>query len=59
MESIYKALGTVIGFCMITLLVQSIAGEKAAQNLTLLVLVSILILNANNLVSFAEKLKGD
>ena len=54
MESVYKNLGAVIGFSVIALLVQNFVGEKASQYMILLTLFTMLLINSEKLVSFAE-----
>lgn len=57
MESIYRNLGAVIGFSIVVLLVQNFFGEKAGQYTVLFTLFSMLLLNSEKIVNFAESFK--
>jgi len=57
MKSIYKNLGAVIGFSVVVLLVQNIAGEKAGQYTVLFTLISMLILNSEKVVNKLNSFK--
>lgn len=58
MQEIYKSMGAVVGFSVLTLIIQNFISDKAAQNFVLLVLLSMLIINSGKLVKFAEKVGG-
>ena len=57
MQDIYNNLGVVIGFSILTILVQNFVGEKASQYFVLLTLISMLILNSGNVVDFFKSFK--
>ena len=58
METVYKSMGAIVGFSVIVLVIQNFVGEKAAQYTVLLTLMTMLILNADKVVNFANKVKG-
>lgn len=58
MQEIYKSMGAVVGFSVLTLIIQNFISDKAAQNFVLLVLLSMLIINSGKVVKFAEKVGG-
>lgn len=58
MQTVYDNLGAVIGFSIIALLVQNFIGDKAAQYMILLTLLTMLLVNSDKLVSFAQSFKA-
>jgi len=58
MESLYNNLGAVLGISVITLLVQTFFGDETAQNMLLVILFSMLLVNSNKMVQFAQKVSG-
>lgn len=48
-ETIYKNLGAIIGFLVITFLIQTVFGDKIAQGSCILVLLSMLIYRASDI----------
>ena len=52
MEEIYKNLGAVIGFSILTILLQNFVSDKVSEYFVLLTLLSMLILNSNKLIEF-------
>lgn len=49
MENLYKNMGTILGFLVITFLIGLFGGEKMSSNILILILFSMLILNAEKL----------
>ena len=47
MENVYKNMGTIVGFLIITFLIQSFGGENVSSKMVLFVLFSMIILNAD------------
>lgn len=52
MENVYKGLKTVLLFLIIVLVIQTSFGDKTAQNMSLMILFSMLILNSSTLSSY-------
>ena len=59
MQTLYESMGAIIGFSAVVLVIQNFVGEKAAQYTVLLTLISMLILNSDKILNFANKVKGD
>ena len=59
MQSLYESMGAIVGFSAIVLVIQNFVGEKAAQYTVLLTLISMLILNSDKILNFANKVKGE
>ena len=59
MQTIYESMGAIIGFSAVVLVIQNFIGEKAAQYTVLLTLMSMLILNSDKILNFANKVKGE
>ena len=59
MQSLYESMGAIVGFSAIVLVIQNFVGEKAAQYTVLFTLMSMLILNSDKILNFANKVKGD
>ena len=59
MQSLYESMGAIVGFSAIVLVIQNFVGEKAAQYTVLLTLMSMLILNSDKILNFANKVKGE
>lgn len=49
MEMVYENLGIIIGFSIITLLVQNFIGDKASEALVLMALLSVVLINSNKI----------
>ena len=58
MKTLYESMGAIVGFSVLTLLIQNFVSDKASQYFIALVLVSILIFNSDKIVKFAESIKG-
>ena len=52
MENVYKASKTILLFLVIVLITQTVFGEKTAQNMSLMILFSMLILNSDKTVKY-------
>ena len=52
METIYQNLGIIIGFSVLTILVQNFIGEKASESLVLMALLSVVLVNADRIKEF-------
>ena len=52
MEEIYKNMGFIIGFLSLVLIVQNFFGEKGSENFVLLILISMIIINADKFGSW-------
>ena len=59
MQLLYESMGAIVGFSAIVLVIQNFVGEKAAQYTVLLTLISMLILNSDKILNFANKVKGE
>lgn len=59
MQSLYESMGAIVGFSAIVLVIQNFVGEKAAQYTVLFTLMSMLILNSDKILDFANKVKGE
>ena len=59
MQTLYESMGAIIGFSAIVLVIQNFVGEKAAQYTVLFTLMSMLLLNSDKILNFANKVKGD
>lgn len=49
MEIIYQNLGIIIGFSIITLLIQNFIGDKASESMVLMALLSVVLVNSNKI----------
>ena len=58
MQTLYESMGAIVGFSVLTLLIQNFISDKAAQYFVLLSLLSVLILNSDKFVNFANAVKG-
>lgn len=58
MDKIYEKLGFTIGFLILVLLVQQMISEKASSYFVGATLLSVLVLNTDELVGYIEKIKG-
>ena len=52
-------MGAIIGFSAVVLVIQNFVGEKAAQYTVLFTLMSMLLLNSDKILNFANKVKGE
>lgn len=52
METIYESLGVIVGFSVLILLVQNFISEKASEGLVLIVLLSVVLVNSDNIRAF-------
>lgn len=52
MENVYKALKTILLFLFIILIIQTVFGEKPAQNMTLMILFSMLLFNSDKVSTY-------
>ena len=59
MQTLYESMGAIIGFSAVVLVIQNFIGEKAAQYTVLFTLMSMLLLNSDKILNFANKVKGD
>lgn len=59
MQSLYESMGAIVGFSAVVLVIQNFVGEKAAQYTVLFTLMSMLILNSDKILNFANKVKGE
>lgn len=59
MQTLYESMGAIIGFSAIVLVIQNFVGEKAAQYTVLFTLMSMLLLNSDKILNFANKVKGE
>ena len=59
MQTLYESMGAIIGFSAVVLVIQNFVGEKAAQYTVLFTLMSMLLLNSDKILNFANKVKGD
>lgn len=58
MQELYNSMGAILGFSCIVLIVQNFVSDNAAQKLIMLTLLSMLLLNSDNVVNFAKKVGG-
>lgn len=59
MEKLYKGMKAIILFLIITILIETVAGEKVAEKMTLFVLLGMFIIDGTyteNLAEFLENL---
>ena len=54
MVTLYENMGTIVGFSILVLLLQNFVGDKASETLVLVVLVSVLLFNADRLRNFLQ-----
>ena len=59
MQTLYESMGAIIGFSAVVLVIQNFIGEKAAQYTVLFTLMSMLLLNSDKILNFANKVKGE
>ncbi len=59
MQTLYESMGAIIGFSAVVLVIQNFVGEKAAQYTVLFTLMSMLLLNSDKILNFANKVKGE
>ena len=52
MEIIYENLGVIIGFSVLTLLIQNFIGDKASESMVLMALISVVLVNSNKIRDF-------
>ena len=57
MENFYKSMGVVFGFLVITFLINLFGGEKLSNNILMLILFSMIILNADKFKTTLEGFK--
>ena len=55
MESFYKKMGIIIGFLIMMLCIQTFISDKAGEKMALLILFTMVILNADK---FSNKMKN-
>ena len=54
MENVYKASKTILLFLIIVFIIQSAFGDKLAQNMSLMILFSMLILNSGKIAEYVS-----
>ena len=54
MIQVYKSLKAVLLFLIILLVSQTVGGDKFAQNMTLVILFSMLVLNSDKVATFVS-----
>ena len=54
MENVYKASKAILLFLFIVLICQTLFGEKTAQNMTLMILFSMLVLNSEKVATYLK-----
>ena len=52
MENVYKASKTILLFLFIILIIQTVFGDKTAQSMSLMILFSMLVLNADKVATY-------
>lgn len=52
MEVVYENLGIIIGFSVLTLLIQNFIGDKASESMVLMALLSVVLVNSNKIREF-------
>lgn len=52
MKIIYENLGIIIGFSIIIILIQNFIGEKASEAMVLIALLSVVLVNSDNITKF-------
>ena len=52
MEIVYENLGIIIGFSVLTILVQNFIGDKASEAMVLMALLSVVLVNASKIKEF-------
>ena len=52
MEIIYENLGIIIGFSILTILIQNFIGDKASEMFVLVALLSVVLVNSNKISDF-------
>ena len=52
MENVYKASKTILLFLFIILIIQTAFGDKVTQNMTMMILFTMLILNSDSVVKY-------
>ena len=55
MQVIYENLGIIIGFSVLTLLVQNFISDKASEALVLMALLSVVLINADRIEEILKK----
>ena len=51
MESVYKGIKAILLFLIMIILIQTVIGDKGAENFTLLLLFTMVILNSDDFVN--------
>lgn len=59
MLKVYKSLKAILLFLIILLVSQTAGGDKFAQNMTLVILFSMLVLNADKIATFTTAIAGN
>ena len=61
METVYKHMGAIVGFSVITLLIQNFLSDEFAEKMVLITLLGVVLINSNKIVEFANNftLKGE
>lgn len=54
MRNVYYASKTILLFLFIVLIIQTFFGEKAAQNMTLMILFSMLVINSETVATYLK-----
>ena len=54
MKNVYEASKTILLFLFIILIIQTAFGEKTAQNMTLMILFSMLVLNSEKVATYLK-----
>jgi hypothetical protein len=52
MEIVYENLGIIIGFSVLTLLVQNFISDKASESMVLMALLSVVLVNSDKIREF-------
>lgn len=54
MENMSKKLGFIVGFLVLTMIIDASFGNKATSNFLLLVLASMLIINSSKIIKWVQ-----
>ena len=54
MEIIYENLGVIIGFSVLTLLIQNFISDKASEAMVLMALLSVVLVNSDKITNFLK-----
>lgn len=59
MESVYKGIKAILLFLIMIILIQTILGDKATENFTILLLFTMVILNSDYFVKVIESISSN